>query len=54
MNSIRENLASVSASRKVTEEKLTELLKKVVDPEAKKLLKKTLRTLRQGPGEVKP
>ena len=50
--SIRENLATVQTASKNIEEKLTGLLQGVVDPEARKLIKKTLRGLRRGRGEV--
>ena len=54
MDSIRENLARVSAMQQAMGKKLTGLLHGVVDPEAKKLLKKIIRETRRGPGGVKP
>lgn len=54
LDSIRENLARVSAIRQETAEGLTRLLPKVVDPEAKNLLKKIIRETRRGAGGVKP
>lgn len=54
LDSIREDLARVSTMRRDTEEKLTGLLHGVMDPEARNLLKKTIRELRRGPGGVKP
>ena len=53
MESLRMKLAEVSAIRQETAEGLTRLLPKVVDPEAKKLLKKIIRETRRGPGGVK-
>lgn len=52
LSSIRENLAKVAESQAAVEEKLRTLLDQAETPEAQRLIKKTLRTIRAG--RVKP